>query len=130
MPRLPVANPSCDSQPFWGHMIAGAGVGPEPIPPSRFTVETLAEAIRFCLQGRVREGAQAIAECMQHENGVRAAVESFHRHLNAEAMRCDILPDQAAVWSCKSGKKRVKISKLAAEAIIAKRPSFAKQLKA
>ena len=111
-------------------MIAGAGVGPGPIPPSRLTVEALAEAIQFCLQGHVREAAQAIAERMQHETGVQAAVESFHRNLDINAMRCDVLPDQAAVWSCKSGKKRVKISKLAAEAIIAKRPSFAKQLKA
>lgn len=111
-------------------MTAGAGVGPEPIPPSRLTVEALAEAIRFCLQDHVREAAQAIAERMQHETGVQAAVESFHINLDAEAMRCDVLPDQAAVWSCKSGKERVKISKLAAESIIAQRPSFAKQLKA
>jgi hypothetical protein len=118
------------SQPFWGHMIASAGVGPEPIPPSKLTVEALAEAIRFCLLDTVREAARAIAKRMQHETGVQAAVESFHRHLDVEAMRCDVLPDQAAVWSCKSGKKSVKISKLAAEAIIAKRPSFAKQVKA
>ena len=111
-------------------MIAEAGVGPEPIPPSRLTVEALAEAIRFCLQDHVRDAAKAIAERMQHETGVQAAVESFHRNLNIEAMRCDVLPDQAAVWSCKSGKKRVKISKLAAEAIITQRPPFAKQLKA
>jgi 2-keto-4-pentenoate hydratase len=111
-------------------MIAGAGVGPEPIPPSRLRVETLAAAIRFCLQDHVREAAGAIAERMQHETGVQAAVESFHRNLDINAMRCDVLPDQAAVWSCKAGKKRVKISKLAAEAIIAQRPSFAKQLKA
>ena len=112
-------------------MIAGAGVGPEPIPPSKLTVETLAKAIRFCLESHVREAAQAIAERMQHENGVQAAVESFHRNLDVEAMRCDVLPNQAAVWSCTLGKKkRVKISKLAAEAIIAERPAFAKQLKA
>ena len=111
-------------------MIAEAGVGPEPISPSRLTVEALADAIRSCLQGHVREAAESIAERMQHETGVQAAVESFHRNLNVEAMRCDVLPDQAAVWSCKSGKKRVKISKLAAEAVIAQRPSFAKQLKA
>lgn len=114
-------------------MIAGAGVGPEPIPPGKLTVEALAEAIRFCLQGHVREAAQAIAERMQHDTGVQAAVESFHRNLDVEAMRCDVLPDQAAVWSCSTSgkkKKRVKVSKLAAEAIIAQRPSFAKQLKA
>ena len=111
-------------------MIAEAGVGPEPISPSRLTVEALAESIRFCLQDHVRDAAKAIADGMQHETGVQAAVESFHRNLNVEAMRCDVLPDQAAVWSCKSGKKRVKISKLAAEAIITQRPPFAKQLKA
>jgi len=110
-------------------MIASAGVGPEPIPPCRLTVEALAEAIRFCLQEEVREAARAVAEQMQHETGVKSAVESFHRNLDIEAIRCDILPDQAAVWSCKSGKKRVKISKLAAEAVIAQKPLFAKQLK-
>lgn len=118
------------SQPFWGHMIAGAGVGPEPIPPSRLTVETLAEGIRFCHLDHVRKSAEAIAERMQHETGVQAAVESFHRNLDIGAMRCDVLPDQAAVWICRSGKQRVKISKLAAEATIAQRPLFDKQLKA
>lgn len=110
-------------------MVASAGVGPGPLIPSSLTVERLAQAIRFCLAESVREAAQSIAEKMQHETGVKTAVQSFHRNLNAQALQCDLISDQAAVWSCKAGKKRVKISKVAAQAIAAQRPSLSKQLK-
>lgn len=110
-------------------MIASAGLGPEPVLPSKLTAATLAEAIGFCLSDHVREAARSVAERMQHESGVQSAVASFHKQLNIATLQCDILPDQAAVWSCKSGKKRAKISKLAAEAVVTQRPSFAKQLK-
>jgi len=110
-------------------MVASAGVGPEPLVPSSLTAARLAQAIELCLDEHVREAARLMAQRMQHETGVQAAVQSFHRHLDAKALQCDLMPDQAAVWTCKAGKKRVKISKLAAEAIAVQRPSFAKQLK-
>lgn len=66
---------------------------------------------------------------MCHENGVKAAVESFHKHLVSKELKCDLLPDQAAVWTCKAGKLRVKLSKLAAETIMLQRPSLRKSLR-
>lgn len=110
-------------------MVAGAQVGPKPVPPSKLTVQSLAEAIRFCLSDGARGAAPSLAERMAHETGVAAAVQSFHKSLDVEALRCDILPDQAAAWSCESGKKCVKISKLAAEALVRQRPSMAKRMK-
>ena len=121
--------PFFGDQPFWGHMCASAGVGPEPIPPRNLTVEKLAEAIRFCLTKEALTSAQAVGERMCHENGVRTAVDSFHKHLVVEELKCDLLPDQAAVWTCKSGKKRVKLSKLAAETIMLRRPALRKSLR-
>lgn len=110
-------------------MVASAGVGPEPLIPSSLTAQTLAKAIQFCLEERVREAARSIAQRMQHETGVRAAVESFHRNLDVQSLRCDLIPNQAASWSCKAGKKPLKLSKLAAAAIATQRASFAKHLK-
>ena len=121
--------PFFGDQPFWGHMCASAGVGPEPIPPRNLTVEKLAEAIRFCLTEEALASAQAVGERMCHEDGVRAAVQSFHKHLVLTDLKCDLLPDQAAVWTCKTGRKRVKLSKLAAEAIMLTRPALRKSLR-
>ena len=121
--------PFFGDQPFWGHMCASAGVGPEPITPRNLTVERLAEAIRFCLTEEALKSAQAVGDRMCHENGVKAAVESFHKHLVGEELKCDLLPGQAAVWTCKSGKKRVKLSKLAAETIMLQRPALRKSLR-
>jgi hypothetical protein len=121
--------PFFGDQPFWGHMCASAGVGPEPITPRNLTVERLAEAIRFCLTEEALASAKAVGDRMCHENGVRAAVESFHKHLVSEELKCDLIPDQAAVWTCKAGKKRVKLSKLAAETIMLQRPALRKSLR-
>lgn len=38
------------SQPFWGHMVANAGAGPDPLSPRYMTVDTLAESIRFLMK--------------------------------------------------------------------------------
>jgi hypothetical protein len=121
--------PFFGDQPFWGHMCASAGVGPEPITPRDLTVERLAEAIRFCLTEEALVSAQAVGERMRHENGVKVAVESFHKHLVVEKLRCDLLPDQVAVWTCKAGKRRVKLSKLAAETIMLRRPALRKSIR-
>ena len=121
--------PFFGDQPFWGHMCASAGVGPEPITPRNLTVERLAEAIRFCLTEEALASARAVEERMRHENGVRAAVDSFHKHLVLEELQCDVLSDQPAVWTCKSGKRRVKLSKLAAETIMLRRPALRKSLR-
>jgi hypothetical protein len=121
--------PFFGDQPFWGHMCASAGVGPEPIAPRNLTARRLADAIYFCLTEEALASAQAVGERMRHENGVRAAVDSFHKHLLPTELKCDLMPDQAAVWTCKSGRKKLKLSKLAAETIILRRPALRKHLR-
>ncbi|KAG9566290.1 sterol glucosyltransferase, partial [Aureobasidium melanogenum] len=121
--------PFFGDQPFWGHMVANSGAGPKPLPPRYMTVDTLAESIRFLMREETSLAAEVIAERMDREQGVQAAVNSFHRHLSLEAMQCDLIPDQPAVWTIKSGRNKVKISKLAAEIAISQRSSVQKDLK-
>jgi hypothetical protein len=62
--------------------------------------------------------ARCISEKMQSECGVDDAVASFHAHLPQEEMRCDLLGDRAAVWSCRKGKRSVKLSAAAGEILV------------
>lgn len=78
--------------------------------------------------------ATEISEKMRQESGVQRAVESFHTNLPVDALRCDILPDQAAVWqysskSKKGSKKSVKLSDEAAFTLVEQKiidPKFLK----
>lgn len=108
------------SQPFWGNMIAASGAGPIPIPQKKLNSDNLAEAIRYCLTPHASQAAYDISERMKMESGVQAAVASFHKNLPLERMSCDIFPDQPASWTYTKGKKPMKLSKLAAEAIMSK----------
>lgn len=110
-------------------MVANAGAGPEPIHPKQLTASLLAEAILFCLTIEARAAAQTIAERMSHENGACAAVTSFHRNLVTDAIKCDVMSDQPAVWTYKHAHKRVKLSKMAAAMIVGQHPDRARRMK-
>lgn len=105
------------SQPFWGHMVAAAGAGPRPLPYKGLTSLKIAEAIEFCLRPEVLTAAGDIAARMRTESGVKTAVESFHRGLPTKKMQCDIIKGQPAVWVYKSGRRRIQISRVAAQAL-------------
>jgi hypothetical protein len=89
----------------------------------------LAEAIQFLLREKTSAAAKSIARRMENEQGVRSAVESFHRHLPLEMMQCDLIPGHPAVWTLKSGRKPVKVSKLAAEVLISQWSKLRKELR-
>lgn len=91
-----------------------------PIPQKKLTSDNLAEAIRYCLSPQAAQAAFEISEKMKMEEGVQAAVASFHKNLPLENMSCDIFPDQPAVWKYTKGKQHVKLSKLAVESVMAK----------
>ena len=110
-------------------MVANSGAGPEPLPPRKMTAAALAGAIQFLMREETLVAAKAIATRMKDEQGVQAAVESFHRHLPRDKMQCDLIPDQPAVWALRSGRKPVKISKLAAEVLISQWSKLRKELK-
>ncbi|KAH7351324.1 putative UDP-glucose,sterol transferase [Rhexocercosporidium sp. MPI-PUGE-AT-0058] len=92
--------PFFGDQPFWGRMVASAGA-----------------AIDFCLNPDVLHAAGNIAAKMRAESGVKTAVESFHRGLPTKKLQCDIIKGQPAVWIYKSGKRRIQMSRVAAQAL-------------
>ncbi|OGM48486.1 putative sterol glucosyltransferase [Aspergillus bombycis] len=106
--------PFFGDQPFWGNMIAAAGAGPEPIPHKNLTAQKLADAITYCLTPQAVAVARDIADRIRQECGVRAAVNSFHAHLPRRKMQCDLIPSEPAVWYFKTGRRTVKLSKVAA----------------
>lgn len=97
------------SQPFWGNMVSVAGAGPPPIDAKNMNPEILSSAIRFLLSSEALMAAGTIADKMSTENGVKTAVDSFHRHLSVKDMSCSMLPDSPATWSLKTKKGKDKI---------------------
>ncbi|QKD56929.2 uncharacterized protein FOBCDRAFT_262581 [Fusarium oxysporum Fo47] len=110
--------PFFGDQPFWGNMVHAGGAGPAPIPFKSLNCQNLADAIRFCLTPEASAAARQIANKMSSEAGVRRAVASFHANLPLEKMRCDVLPNLAAVWSYEWKGKHVKLSKIAIEILV------------
>jgi hypothetical protein len=99
-------------------MVAAAGAGPPPIPHKQLTSDSLVQAIRFCLTDEATLAAKDIAERIKSDHGSENAVDSFYRNLPVDALRCDLLPHQAAVWVYKKGAKSIKLSKVAAEVLV------------
>lgn len=90
--------PFFGDQPFWGSIVARAGAGPQPIPFKRLTTERLASAINQALGSETKQKASSIGEQMRTENGAENAVNSFHRNLDVDSLRCSICPTRPAVW--------------------------------
>jgi sterol 3beta-glucosyltransferase len=79
-----VVVPFFTDQSFWGARVAGLGVGPRPLPRAQLSVELLAGAMgRAVNDPGMRERARFLGEKIRAEDGVRRAVEAFHRHLRA-----------------------------------------------
>jgi UDP:flavonoid glycosyltransferase YjiC (YdhE family) len=77
-----VVVPFFGDQPFWGNMIHRCGVGPQPIPSKHLTAETLAAAILFATTDEtVQRYAVGLREQISSENGLKNAVDHFHRCL-------------------------------------------------
>ncbi|QDV36180.1 glycosyltransferase [Tautonia plasticadhaerens] len=72
--------PFFGDQPYWGRVVSGVGVGPEPIPQKRLTADRLAGAIRQATGDmEMRTRAQRLGERMRSEDGVGRAVEVIER---------------------------------------------------
>ena len=92
-----------------------AGAGPNPIPQKCLSSQTLADAINFCLAPETKVAARQVSAQMAAEDGVRAAVRSFHANLPFDAIPCDIAPDLPAAWVHKSS---VRLSKFVAQVLV------------
>ncbi|RSL41506.1 hypothetical protein CEP53_012720 [Fusarium sp. AF-6] len=121
--------PFFGDQPFWGQMVANAGAGPNPIPHAELTVNNLSEAIVYCLSHQASTAAESIAARMASEVGVRAAVQSFHRHLPREQIPCDLISSEPAVWLYTHSKRPIKLSKVAADILLSHKSIDSKHLK-
>lgn len=71
-------------QPFWGEKVAELGVGTKPILRTKLTVESLAAAIRAATTNEAMKArARNLGEKIRSEDGVKTAVEIFHRYLSS-----------------------------------------------
>jgi sterol 3beta-glucosyltransferase len=82
--------PFFGDQPFWGRRVFELGVGPEPIPHKKLSVEKLANAIQVAVSDDdIRKRAAGLGEKIRAENGIARAV--------------DFISDQLANWFLVSG---------------------------
>jgi UDP:flavonoid glycosyltransferase YjiC (YdhE family) len=108
--------PFFGDQPFWGAMVARAGAGPDPIPYKKLTATGLAEAIRVALRPETLERAKELGEKIREEKGADIGGQSFHKHLNVDALRCAVAPSRVAVWRVRRSKTH--LSALAAATLV------------
>lgn len=74
--------PFFGDQPFWGRRVYELGVGPQPIPQKKLSIENLTQAMRQLTSDEIiRQKAQALGEKIQTEDGVRRAVEIITDYL-------------------------------------------------
>ncbi|EXJ90861.1 hypothetical protein A1O1_03966 [Capronia coronata CBS 617.96] len=110
--------PFFGDQPFWSAMVVKAGAGARiALPWKKLNSDIFAEGIRQCLEPETKAKAQEIAKCIQKDgDGAENAVDSFHRALNLDAMRCRIFPERVGVW--KTSGNTVQLSALAADLLV------------
>ncbi|KAM0752550.1 UDP-Glycosyltransferase/glycogen phosphorylase [Meredithblackwellia eburnea MCA 4105] len=119
--------PFFGDQPFWGEMIARAGAGPAPINHKKLNADNLTESIQFLLKPDVQLAAEMLGKQIREEDGAKEIVDSVYRHLPLQDMRCDLVPEEVAVfWS---DKEYIKLSAFAAEVLIQARELDPKTLK-
>ncbi|KAK2596458.1 hypothetical protein N8I77_013348 [Diaporthe amygdali] len=112
--------PFFGDQFFWGEMVAQAGAGPRAIPHKDLNLTNLTEALKFCMSAEASKAALALSDKMKGDSGLKAAARSFHKHLPAERMRCQLAGDRVATWAYSRHGKRIILSNLAVE-ILARR---------
>ncbi|KOS36847.1 hypothetical protein ACN38_g12379 [Penicillium nordicum] len=123
--------PFFGDQLFWGNMVASRGIGPMPIPHKSLNADNLAEAIRFCLHPDTLEAAGNLACEMSEEDGVSAAVASFHRNLPVDNVKCQFIDSEPAVWQLKQNERApITFSKMAAGILLENSRIDVKDLKA
>jgi UDP:flavonoid glycosyltransferase YjiC (YdhE family) len=67
---------------YWGKRISALGVGPEPIPHKKLSVERLAEALTIVVNDtHMRQRATELGEKIQAEDGVQEAVEAIQDYV-------------------------------------------------
>jgi len=102
-----VVVPFFGDQFFWGHVIADAGAGPEPVPAATITAEALAEAFAHALTPEARGKARSLGALVREHDGVDLVLRSLYRHLPVHAMRCATNPAHLATAYCQQCRQRL-----------------------
>lgn len=98
-------------------MVFQAGAGPRPLDQKTLDSSTLSTAIEVLLLPQTLQAAVRISQKMKLEDGVKAAVRSFHRNL-PQSMHCSFIPRQPATWYWKRGHRILKLSHRAASILV------------
>ncbi len=94
-----VVVPFFGDQAFWGQMVARAGAGPEPVPFTKMTIDSLTNSITTALTEEVQKNAQEMAKTIATENGAEDTVTDFLGRLaDEDQLQCDLCPDRLATW--------------------------------
>ncbi|OAR01130.1 hypothetical protein LLEC1_07272 [Akanthomyces lecanii] len=94
-----VVVPFFGDQAFWGQMIARAGAGPDPVPFTKMTADSLTESITTALKEEIQKGAQEMAKTIAAENGAEDTVNDFlERLVSEDKLQCDLCPGRLATW--------------------------------
>ncbi|XP_071717488.1 sterol 3-beta-glucosyltransferase UGT80A2-like [Rutidosis leptorrhynchoides] len=93
--------PFFGDQPFWGRQVHARGVGPPPIPVEEFSLKKLVSAIEFMLKPEVKVSATELAMGMANEDGVKGAVDAFHKHFGRRKAKPEptVLPQPPSTFS-------------------------------
>ncbi|MEJ2600165.1 MAG: glycosyltransferase, partial [Anaerolineales bacterium] len=74
--------PFAVDQAFWGQRVKALGVGPEPIPFKKLTVDKLAHAIQEAVtQSEIKRRAASLGQAIRSEDGVGNAVRIIKQYL-------------------------------------------------
>jgi len=73
-------------QPFWGNRVHALGLGPEPVPMKKLSVEKLSAALEELVSNRdIKLKSQAMGEKIRKENGVETAVKHIDQIFGRKA---------------------------------------------
>ncbi len=76
--------PFFGDQPFWGERVHTLGIGPEPLPQKKLSVTALTQRLQQLKHhSAYAQNAAALAQKLQHEDGVAQAIAFIERYLKA-----------------------------------------------
>jgi UDP:flavonoid glycosyltransferase YjiC (YdhE family) len=110
--------PFFGDQPFWANMVWRAGAGPQPVPFKQMTADTLAQSIRTAQRPDVKNAVNQMRAKIAAEDGALQTVLNFHDKLDIDRMRCQVCPDQLAIWDVKLRRKTYQLSNRAVAVLV------------
>ena len=82
--------PFFGDQFMWGAMIHRSGVGPEPCPVQKLTVEILSQKLAELQSKKYKDAASVLSSKMLKEDGIQGGLDHFLSDLPIDNMLCDV----------------------------------------